>query len=229
MAYVLGVIYTDGNLRPGILRDPTCSDTLSVGRLTVSQKEPELLEKILQLMTCNARLLTRKRQVFENTVAGQIYYFHINNDAIYDDLIRCGLFPNKSLIINFPECPGPFLRHFIRGCWDGDGSVYVDKKSGQLRASFVSGSYNFITGIQQENLSDKKVILFSIFRSGLHQTISLHVRRRSGRTILNTEISHFQFCIKKSRILIRGLYMPDNTETIFIKIWNWAKVNDIPN
>jgi len=161
MAYVAGVIYTDGSLRPGILRDPSCSDTLRVGRLTVSQKEPELLNKILALMDCDAKLLFRKRQTFDTGAAGELYYFHINNDEIYDDLLKIGLSPAKSYKIKFPEIPEIFVRHFIRGCWDGDGSVYLEKKSNTIRASFVSGSFGFIEGMLRQfykNGFDKRTI-----------------------------------------------------------------------
>lgn len=150
MAYVLGVIYTDGSLRPGFIRDPQSRDTLRIGRLTVSQKEPELLEKILKLMNCNAKLLLSKQREYEKTIAGQVYYFHINSDEIYNDLVHLGLSPKKSMTIQFPTMPGPILRHFIRGCWDGDGSVYLDSGSGTVRASFVSGSYDFILGMLRE-------------------------------------------------------------------------------
>jgi transcriptional regulator with XRE-family HTH domain len=144
MAYVLGVIYTDGNLRSGVLKDPASSDTLRVGRLTVSQKEPELLQKILNLMECDAKLLFRKREVFKKGVAGQLYYFHINNDGVYDDLIALGLLPNKSLTMKFPDVPREYVRHFVRGCWDGDGSVYFEKRDNRIKASYVSGSKKFI-------------------------------------------------------------------------------------
>lgn len=149
MAYVLGVIYTDGNIDPGCVRDPLRRTTLRTGRLTVSQKEPELLEKILKLMKCNAKLLHRKRREYEKTVSGETYFFHINNDVIYDDLVSFGLSPNKSSTIKFPKIPQDLLRHFIRGCWDGDGSVYI-QKNGNFGASYVSGSYDFILDMLKE-------------------------------------------------------------------------------
>ncbi len=148
MAYVLGVIYTDGNVRPGLLREPAIPDTLRIGRLTVAQKEPELLQKILNLMECDAKLLFRKRKAFKKGVAGPIYYFHINNDELYDDLIALGLLPNKSLNMTFPDVPTEHVRHFIRGCWDGDGSIYFESK--KLRGSYTCGSVNFIERLVQE-------------------------------------------------------------------------------
>lgn len=150
MAYVLGVIFTDGNLRAGALRDPISSDTLRVGRLTISQKEPELLQKVLALMECDAKLLLRKRGTYNSVVSGQLHYFHINNDGLYDDLIALGLSPKKSLKIQFPDVPTQYVRHFIRGCWDGDGSVYFDGQSGKIRASYICGSLLFISQIVQE-------------------------------------------------------------------------------
>ena len=49
MAWVLGLIYTDG-----CLVEPHGSVK---GRLTLSQKEPELIEKVLTLLNSNAKLL----------------------------------------------------------------------------------------------------------------------------------------------------------------------------
>lgn len=185
MAYVLGVIYTDGSLRPGFIRDPQSRDTLRVGRLTVSQKEPELLERILKLMNCNAKLLFRKQRKYEKTVAGEIYYFHINSDEIYDDLVRLGLSPNKSMTIQFPTMPGPVLRHFIRGCWDGDGSVYLDSGSGTVCASFVSGSYDFILGM----LRELNAVGFSTRK--IHRTRKSFYFRFTGRECVS--LYHFLY------------------------------------
>jgi hypothetical protein len=59
MAYVLGVIYTDGNLFIASQNDIRYRKTYAVKRLSISQKEPELLEKVLKLMKCNSKLILR--------------------------------------------------------------------------------------------------------------------------------------------------------------------------
>ena len=42
------------------------------------------------------------------------------------------------------------VRHFIRGCWDGDGSVYwMGNDIRTARASYVSGSKEFIEQLVQ--------------------------------------------------------------------------------
>ena len=146
----MGVICTDGNLNPNKDKDPLKKSKSSISRFTVFQKEPELLEKILSLMECNAKLLYHKKAVYKSGIAGEGNWFHINNEKIYDDLIGLGLTPKKSLTLKFPEIPPIFVRHFIRGCWDGDGSFYYEKAKGTFGASYLSGSLEFIEGMLAE-------------------------------------------------------------------------------
>lgn len=136
MAYVLGVIYTDGNL----FHDPKRGSY----RIITSQKEPELLNKVLKLMGCNARLRHRKKQ----GISGDVYFFDIAHAKVYSDLINLGLSPNKSRTMEFPDMPQEFLRHFIRGCWDGDGSVHIE--GNKINAKYYCGSLNFIQRLVQE-------------------------------------------------------------------------------
>lgn len=152
MAYVLGVICTDGNLDPGKIREPwRAKSSSTIPRISAYQKEPELLEKILYLMDCDAKLSFRKEMIYGKIKSGALYQFSISNEILYDDVVRLGLTPNKSLSLQFPNIPDEFVRHFIRGCWDGDGSVYIEKSSGKICASFVSGSKDFLEAMV-ENL-----------------------------------------------------------------------------
>ena len=134
MAYVLGFIYTDGTL------------SKSIPRVKIGQKEPEILYKIRTLMDCNAKIYFSSAKMYRTGIAGEIFSLCIYNERIYKDLCKYGLTPNKSLNIRFPDMPKEHIRHFIRGCWDGDGSVYIDK-SETIRAKFISGSFDFIEGI----------------------------------------------------------------------------------
>lgn len=144
MAYVLGIIVTDGSINPGRKRDPSQKTTTTSPRLSISQKEPELLNKVSKLMNCDMKLRHKKQR----GIAGEIYLFDICSEKIYDDLINFGLSPNKSKTIDFPNMPKEFVRHFIRGCWDGDGSVFSVQS--HLEASYTSGSIKFIERLVQE-------------------------------------------------------------------------------
>ncbi len=57
MAYVLGVLYTDGNLLPR----RTYRGSKVPARVSLAQKSPELLEKVLSLMQCKNTLQTKEK------------------------------------------------------------------------------------------------------------------------------------------------------------------------
>ena len=101
-------------------------------------------------MNCNAKIQHIPKKEYISGIRGEIYQIRVQHNKVYDDLLKLGLTPNKSLTIKFPPIPPEHVRHFIRGCWDGDGSVYIDSGSGTIRASFVSGSYDFIQGMLNE-------------------------------------------------------------------------------
>lgn len=131
MAWVLGVIYTDG-----CLIKPSKVSRFGVA---IAQKEPELLEKVVALMQSNAQVTFRAKR----GISGALYTIRINSAEIYADLQRLGLTPAKSLTLQFPDIPPDCVRHFIRGCWDGDGSIYLERGY-KPSASYVSGSKDFI-------------------------------------------------------------------------------------
>jgi hypothetical protein len=120
------------------------TDTVS-WRLSIGQKEPELLKKVCALMGSNALIRFSKKR----GVAGAVHTLTFDNDIICTDLRQLGLTARKSLTITFPEIPPPLIRHFIRGCWDGDGSVFWSDAPRQPGASFTSGSKEFIEQLVQ--------------------------------------------------------------------------------
>ncbi|MBM2834157.1 MAG: endonuclease [Candidatus Brocadiaceae bacterium] len=125
-------------------------------------------------------------QNYENTTAGEMHYFHINCDKLFEQLVKLGLTPNKSLSMKFPEIPDEYMRHFIRGCWDGDGTVYIERRNGNLKTSFISGSIEFIKVLKEhlrkqalsevtlyEDRRSKKGNVSYYFRYGTKDSIKL--------------------------------------------------------
>lgn len=80
--------------------------------------------------------------------------FGISSKELTDDLIRLGCTPRKSLTLKFPVIDDELIHHFIRGYFDGDGSVFttVEKhwRSGALKeiilADFI-GTFEFLTSL----------------------------------------------------------------------------------
>ena len=141
MAYVLGYLYADGSLEnANYLRGKYL-------RLTSTDKE---------LINFTRRALGSKHTIVvippDSPNRKTRYFLRIGSHKIYDDLSSLGLFPNKSLTMEFPKIAPEFLRHFVRGYFDGDGHVAVVKNKKALKRMlvvFVSGSQNFLINLAQ--------------------------------------------------------------------------------
>lgn len=175
MAWVLGVVYTDGYIDPGRQENPSRPISSTTAFMSIGQKEPELLLKVIRLMDSNAELIT---------ITGGTLTFSVYNNKIYSDLVNIGLRPHKSLDMRFPDVPKAYLSHFIRGCWDGDGSIGF--YNGRYRARFFCGSLTFIerlvnhlvaAGLPQRNLyiryTKRNKPFYSVSFSGKY-TVSLY-------------------------------------------------------
>lgn len=74
-------------------------------------------------------------------------YIDLNSKQIGKDLVNLGITPNKSLTldINFNMIPNELIHHFIRGYFDGDGSISHTDQDGIIRwqISFI-GTEKFL-------------------------------------------------------------------------------------
>jgi ribosome-binding protein aMBF1 (putative translation factor) len=211
MAYVLGIIFTDGNLNPGRIREPWRAKSAStIPSINLAQKERELLDKVLFLMKCDAKVSFRKEHNYNGIVAGALYYTKVTNVMIYDDLVKLGLTPSKSLNMKFPEVPQEYARHFIRGCWDGDGTVYIEKRLQRVIAGYVSGSLQFVKGLV-ETLVQAGLPDINIFTTR-KETPSYYIRYTGSRVpqlfhYLYDDVSSEQYLERKYNLFKKSLDM----------------------
>ncbi len=144
MAYVLGLVITDGGIS-------------NTGQVSLSMNDRELLEKVKKVMGSAHKIIPSKHQK-------GFYYYHFSREKLVKNLEKLCVVPRKSLIVKFPEVPEAYLPDFIRGIFDGDGSVFFDKRRPKfpLRSKFVSGSEVFIEGLQRalENLGMPKRTIY---------------------------------------------------------------------
>jgi intein-encoded DNA endonuclease-like protein len=165
MAYVLGYWYADGSLenawyiRGKYIR--ICSKNLSI------------IKKIKKLLKSEHKIVFRKPEKVPSADKKKIYttkglyYLRIGSHKLYNDLIKIGLTPRKSLTISFPLVPNKYLRHFVRGYFDGDGCIHIDKKGG-LKIIFTCGNKKFLkelSGILSKNYKIHKHKVYNSNRS----------------------------------------------------------------
>lgn len=135
MAYVLGLLITDG-----------CISRSGTVSLCINDKE--LLEKVKEVMGSTHKIEPSRYQK-------NLYIFHFARENMVKDLKNFGVVPKKSLKVTFPQVPQEYLSEFIRGVFDGDGSIYFDKRSKNcpIRTGFYSGSKDFIEKLE-DNLTE---------------------------------------------------------------------------
>lgn len=121
-AYILGFFFADGNNNPS-------KQTIS---MALQEEDKEILEKIRNAIGSEKPLdyldYTRKHD-FGYTYKNQ-WRLNLFSKKFCEDLIRHGMIPNKSLILEFPNIDEALYPHFIRGYFDGDGSICKTKCNG---------------------------------------------------------------------------------------------------
>ena len=115
MAYTLGYLYADGSLED--------ASYLRGKYMRVTSTDKSTIMKIRQWLKSEHSIVTMK----PNWPNGKLrYLLRIGSHKLYDTLICLGLYPNKSLTVRFPKVPKKYLRHFVRGYFDGDGCVVCE-------------------------------------------------------------------------------------------------------
>lgn len=113
LAYIVGLITTDGNLsKDGRHIDFTSSDL-------------QLVKTFKKCLSLNNRI-GKKYGSFAGTKSYRLQFSHVK---LYRWLLKIGLIPNKTFNLAKVNIPGVYFRDFLRGHLDGDGSMvtYTDR------------------------------------------------------------------------------------------------------
>lgn len=141
-AYWFGFLYADGYVRKRKGYE---------FRLKLSSKDKKHIEKFKKDIKSNSDI----RDFADNFSSISIY-----SKKFVENLINKGCLMNKSFIIKYPNLSPELHRHFIRGYFDGDGSV---TNSSRTIVNFVSGSFEFIDDVRsilvdELNIYDCKIV-----------------------------------------------------------------------
>ncbi len=112
-AYFLGLLYSDGYV----------DKKRNLVGITLQEQDMELLEKLRNILNYNKPL---KFKIPKQPNRKNLYILDMYSKKIHQDVIKLGCLQAKSLILEFPtkkQVPPHLLRHFIRGYFDGDGSI----------------------------------------------------------------------------------------------------------
>jgi hypothetical protein len=151
MAYVLGYICADGCL----IDARKSSRTQYIG---ISSNDQSILFKINHVLGCNKPIYSRPER-FVKFPSGKkykcspSYKLRIGNKIMFNDVIKLGVTPNKSLSLKILNVPTRYFSHFLRGYFDGDGCLTLIKQphclANRSYLVFTSGSQHFLSELSE--------------------------------------------------------------------------------
>lgn len=137
-AYILGLIYADGN---NYIRGKKHCFTLQL-----QEQDRDLLERVRRELEYEGELrfvpLNEKNKNYMNQ-----YLLTITDEHMCEQLKRIGVVERKSLVLTFPTFLRPdLIRHFVRGYFDGDGCVSYEKNQDK-EITCICGTYEFLSSL----------------------------------------------------------------------------------
>lgn len=134
-AYIFGWIMSDGSLvKHGRNKNKY--------RVIISSNDFEILEWMHKYIDMDNKIYKIGKNGF---------CIHYRNQEAIEFMMEHNLIERKSLTVEFPNIPDKYISMFIRGYFDGNGSVILSTSKygthGQI--SFACGSKNFINSLNQ--------------------------------------------------------------------------------
>lgn len=141
VAYVLGYWFADGYM--------TSDKSYRVAFFSIDEDHLKNMAKVLNY---NAPV----KQFRRNGKPSGIYNLTFRSKIFFNSLKSLGGICRKSFTMQFPKIPHNFLSDFIRGYFDGDGSVHFTKyirtkdhrRQVDLRSNFTSASPQFLFNLR---------------------------------------------------------------------------------
>lgn len=149
-AYWLGFLFADGNVQQ--------RKNSFIIKLSVLDKE--ICDNFLKSINANFSTKTfLEKDYYHPNIRREVYHVEIYSKKMFDDLNKLGCIPRKSLVLKFPKIPKKYVRHFIRGYFDGDGWISTGiRKSGLKYISIgFCGTFEFLLKLN-EYIPDKGTI-----------------------------------------------------------------------
>lgn len=140
MAYVLGFFTADGNM---------IKNRRGAYFIAFYSNDRELLANVKAVLGSNHKI---GKRMYKTSKRSTSYQLQLGSREMFDDLLRIGMTPAKSLTLRLPQIPNTYCRDFVRGYFDGDGCVYfaflkcADRKRPRpvFQSIFTCGSRLFL-------------------------------------------------------------------------------------
>lgn len=156
MSYMLGYITADGC----VIKRKNRRNSYT---LNITSKDRKHLSVIRKILNSNYPI-----SIKYNSQKMPYSQIQICNREMCEDLMSLGILPRKTSHLKLIEVSEKYFPDFVRGFFDGDGTVYIYNVNGtpQIKAGFISASLAFLQNINLRicralNIPFKKIHQFS--------------------------------------------------------------------
>lgn len=116
-AYFLGWMITDGS----VIQSKSRSNRTRVISFEIHQRDEYILHEFAKEIGAKDTIVRRNNHRHH-------CYLHFASKDMAQDLAQYGVVPNKSWITYLPKIRADLMPHLIRGIFDGNGTITIDKK-----------------------------------------------------------------------------------------------------
>jgi hypothetical protein len=159
-AYILGFWFADGSI---------CNESNGKHRYkrwVIDNTDEQIALGIAEIMDCPINIQAKNRRK-------PCFRVRVRSDRLFDHCFSLvGSTKKSHTPLSFPDVPDAHLKHFVRGFFDGDGSIFLksyvnrlDKPTSELQTSFSAASYtgNYLEELKQQireqvPVKDKKIV-----------------------------------------------------------------------
>lgn len=196
--YFLGIMYADG-----------CNERTNKVSLSLKESDKQLLLDISKAIDSDRPLTVYDAPHKANEKHEILKKLYFTSEYFSNKLLELGCVYKKSLILKWPDWleGNEYFWSFIRGCFDGDGSISIKKnKNGEYNALLTyTGSIDFCNGLrnflEKNNIKTKfkiknnheEVYITSLkncklFLDNIYKEKSLYLKRKYilAETFLNS-------------------------------------------
>lgn len=161
-AYWLGFFFADGYTQKSLERR-YCEAAIMLG-----VKDKSHLKKLNNSLNGNIEVTTRlKGTGFGDGKLHEMATIRLYSIDLVDDLISWGCVPNKVKHMTFPAISKEYYWPFIRGFFDGDGCIILNKQRRTPSCDFASTSYDFLQVIRKFLFEEKICSYYTQEKSGV--------------------------------------------------------------
>jgi predicted DNA-binding protein YlxM (UPF0122 family) len=152
-AYILGLLFADGNINKNGFE------------ISLAETDKELLDKLSIIFYNKIILGYRKSKLCGKYVSKPQYRLIVTSQIIKNDLIKHGCVQSKTFKIVLPKLNIDLYRHFIRGYFDGDGSICIPSKKPQNITITITSNKKFCDELAEYiksiiNVNTKSIIRY---------------------------------------------------------------------